>query len=216
MKKVWIGVLAICTVYFIATFVLPLKKIHSFERSILEDQVYVIQMELYPLSNDRDADPAKVQKLKNELFWFQLEIQRKKFFVDYMMGFLFLLSLGFVAASNWFGTSKKLHMGGVKDLPPTEKYVDDFSFQRAKMSGFSSKEEALSWLGGEKFQFCEYCGGKNFPSKNSNPDQVQFCTFYKEVPRGSNDLRIVLGSVWYVVPASEVQCSKCSKIVKRM
>ena len=215
MKKITILFVVLCLGVLGFLYFSPLSKIHEFRKDILEEQVRVIEMELYPLMQDPQSNQGGIEALKKELFWFDLEIKRQTWFVDYIL-YVFVMLATAILAVGWLASSKKLRLySGIKELTPTEKYVDEYTYERMVLGGFRNKEEAKEWISNDQLRKCEYCGARNFPTPDSNPDQIQFCTFYKQVPDQAKDLRIVLGSIWNVVPARKLACSGCGKIVKR-
>ena len=46
-------------------------------------------------------------------------------------------------------------------------------------------------------------------------DEIQLITFYKKVPEGAKDLRIIWGALWFVNAAPELQCGNCAHKVLR-
>lgn len=207
--------MGIVIVYFALVNITYLSKIDHFDRNVLLEQERMIEMELFPLLKDPDAHSRQIKRLKEELFWVSMQIKRDQFNIDglfYLLGFLAVGLFVYVLVKD---NNKKSVTKRIKELTPTEKYVDEYEYERARLSGFATKEDALNWFAQDQLRRCEYCGGRNVPTSDSNPDQVQFCTFYKRVPEGAKDLRIVLGSVWNVVPAQNLICASCDRTVHR-
>ncbi|MCB1197479.1 MAG: hypothetical protein KDK51_03840 [Deltaproteobacteria bacterium] len=210
MKKIAVTLIGLCLLALGLIAISPLEKIHRFDQDVLEEQVRAIEMEIYPLMTEPKANQARITDLKKELFWFDLEIQRQRWVFDSLIWLVCILSLGYLVYAFFRGKTQEVSLVAVKEMRPTEQYVDNFGFERAQIAGFSSKEAAILWYKNDKMRVCEYCGGENVPVRNTPPNQVQFCTFYKEVPEGAKDLRIVLGSVWNVIPAPQLVCKSCS------
>ncbi|MCB0326215.1 MAG: hypothetical protein KDD52_01220 [Bdellovibrionales bacterium] len=115
--------------------------------------------------------------------------------------------------SRWFGgrsSSKEVY-----EFTPKEEYVESLEFERRIQSAFTNRDQAISWLEDDPLRFCDYCGDRNQPSPTSSREGIGLVTFYKRVPEGARDLRIVLGSYWFVFPASEMKCRSCGKTVIR-
>ncbi len=194
----------------------PLQKIHPFPVEMLQEQTAAIDMEMVEVQGTTDQD--LIPSLKAEKTWIVAEIWRKKLKVDFLLYVLLIISLGMIV---WPVLTQKSSTPmakalAVQELLPTEEYVDELTFAQRSMSGFPTKDEALAWIRSDPFKACEYCKGKTRPAPGSNPDQIQLKTFYKEVPQGANDLRIVLGSIWLVRPAQEMVCRSCGRETKRV
>ncbi|MEZ4703758.1 MAG: hypothetical protein R3A11_00905 [Bdellovibrionota bacterium] len=118
---------------------------------------------------------------------------------------------------SWFSSlfGKKTSSMDVHEFPPKEEYVDQLEFERKIQSGFAERSAAIEWLENDPLRYCDYCDSRNRPSPGSNREGIQLFTFYKRVPSGAKDLRIVLGSYWYTIPAKEMKCSSCGKTVLR-
>jgi DNA-directed RNA polymerase subunit RPC12/RpoP len=99
--------------------------------------------------------------------------------------------------------------------PPREEYVEEWEFSRRITEGFQTKEEALGWLKQDPSLDCEYCGGRLRSTFTGEREAIQLVTFYKAVPAGAKDLRVVLGSFWFPKYATELRCSRCGRLVQR-
>lgn len=104
---------------------------------------------------------------------------------------------------------------GVREAPSREEYVDEWEFHRRIEGAFQSREEAIEWLLHDPLLKCDYCGGRLNSTYEGDREALQMVTFYKAVPEGARDLRIVLGSYWFALTASEIKCSSCNRTVRR-
>ena len=81
--------------------------------------------------------------------------------------------------------------------------------------GFKTKKEAVDWLKLDPTLKCDYCGARLRSTMTGKREAVQLITFYKKVPPGAKDLRVVMGSYWFANAASELKCPSCNRLVKR-
>jgi|GEM_PF-4770538 len=216
MKKIVITVLGVCFLYLGLVQILPLSSLHRFEPFVLQEQSHANEKNLALENKKNPKNEVKINQLQRDRFWIQLEIQRKKNWVDIWVYVALFLSLSFLFFNFVMGYRKKKPYQNLKEMIPTERYIDTFEFERLAMSGFPKKVDALRWFQQDRLRVCDYCGGDNKGAPGATPDQIQFCTFYKKVPEGAQDLRVVLGTVWNIHPSSLLQCTKCGKQSSRL
>mgnify|MGYP001089913063 CR=1 FL=1 len=111
-----------------------------------------------------------------------------------------------------FGPYSLLEFGGRQELPAKEEYISEGDLPRKIQTGFSSRKEAQHWLMSDPGLFCEYCGAK---MRIASPGTLQQITFYKKVPAGVKDQRVILGTYWYARPPSLLTCKKCGRELRR-
>jgi DNA-directed RNA polymerase subunit RPC12/RpoP len=98
---------------------------------------------------------------------------------------------------------------------PREEYIDEWALQHKMQEAFKSKEEAIHYLKSDPMLNCDYCGSRLRSTFTGQRESIQMVTFYKAVPAGAKDLRVVLGSYWFAKHATELRCSQCGKVVQR-
>ena len=103
----------------------------------------------------------------------------------------------------------------VPEAPPREEYVDPYEFQTRSEGGFKTREEAVRWLLRDPLLTCDYCDSKLRSTFEGDREALELVTFYKRVPEGARDMRIILGSFWFAKAASELKCTGCQRVVRR-
>lgn len=99
--------------------------------------------------------------------------------------------------------------------PPREEYIDEWELPNRAADGFASKEDAVHFLKNDPTLSCDYCGGVLRSTFTNKRESIAMVTFYKNVPTGAKDLRVVLGSYWFPKQATELRCGKCGREVHR-
>ncbi|MFH1263261.1 MAG: hypothetical protein V1495_07455 [Pseudomonadota bacterium] len=166
----------------------------------------------------------KLGEMRSERMWISLELARRRSGVGswiWAVGLagvtLFLISFarGPKRRSKRKGKDPSVPAIEVREAPAREVYVDDWEYQRQREGGFLSREEAVTWLVKDPLKKCDYCGAEMKPSAAGNQEGIELVTFYKKVPTGAKDLRVILGSYWFVRAASDLTCSGCERTVRR-
>jgi hypothetical protein len=103
----------------------------------------------------------------------------------------------------------------VENFIAREEYVDDWELKRKMEDGFTTREEALQWMSQDPLLTCDYCGSKLKSTFTGDREALEFVTYYKKVPPGAKDMRIVIGSRWYGKAATELKCSGCDRLIHR-
>lgn len=196
------------------------EKLRGYPVSMLEQDASALQMKLdaAKMVGTTDATQGEVNRIRTEKLYYRIEILRRTFGLEWFAICLGLFGIGLLALNfiNKVESSKKITKVRVHELMPAEAYVDDQEFYRRTHDSFSSRDEAIHWYEMDPLRICSYCGSDAMrPTKGQKGDELQLITFYKKVPQGAKDLRIVLGSSWFVYPAAELQCEKCQQKVLR-
>jgi hypothetical protein len=167
-----------------------------------------------------------LDRLRSEKMWISLELDRRQIGIGFWMpavglGGLALLLLSFVRIPKRDRTRKRQERSvpefaaEVYEAPAREVYSDDWEFTRQREGGFLSRDEAVAWILKDPLKKCDYCGGEMKPASSGQREGIELVTFYKKVPVGAKDLRVVLGSFWFVKAASELTCVGCERTVRR-
>lgn len=219
MKK-FLGIVLILVGVVLWTLVQmpPVKKLRSYPTSTLsqEAQGMQIQMDATKLSG-ATPNSTKNINLEKEKFYYQVEIARRNFGLDWL-GIVFgLLGVGMLALQflNKVESTRRVSKVRVNEIMPTELYVDEQEHYRRSQDAFPSKDAALAWFENDPLRICTYCGSGAMKPVRGFADEIQLTTFYKKVPSTAKDLRIVLGACWFVKPAAELQCDNCEQRVQR-
>ena len=195
------------------------KKLRSYPTSTLEQEVNAMQIKLDAVSiAGIKQSPRQKREIQKEKFNFELELARRYYALEWVAMILGLFGFGMLLrtffSKNKKGQRKKSKFR-VTEVNPTELYVDEGEFYRRSQDAFPSKEVALAWYDHDPLRICTYCGSHAVKPIKGKVDQIQLITFYKKVPSTAKDLRIVLGSLWFVHPADELQCDSCEQRVLR-
>lgn len=151
------------------------------------------------------------------------ELALRHYYIDQLATVLLIMLL-FLMVANRLKSRQQTLPGSkaqaIRDMNvfienPREEYIDEWELRRRIEGGFRSKEEATQWLKNDPMLKCEYCGGQLRSTFTGDRESVQLITFYKNVPEGAKDLRVVLGTYWFPKHANELRCSQCGKTVQR-
>ncbi len=168
----------------------------------------------------------RLEEMRKERVGLWLEGKRRSWELDGWMPILGFLGLAFLFLPSLWGKWKKAKQSKkkerrrkvedeIREAASREEYVDEWDFHRKIEGGFQSREEAVAWLLHDPLLNCDYCGGRLKSTYEAGREALQMVTFYKKVPEGARDLRIVLGSYWFALTASEIKCSSCGRVVRR-
>jgi hypothetical protein len=181
-------------------------------------------------SADRDmtlpeGGVAQLDQMRRDRLWTSLELRRRELRVGLWMPVLGVTGLGLVLLSmlTFLSGERKKDLGqrseaegaAVHVWPPRDVYSDEWEFGRQHEGSFVSRDEAIAWLKKDPLKQCEYCGGEMKPTAGGPREGIELVTFYKKVPEGARDLRVVLGSYWFVKAAPELKCEGCERVVRR-
>ncbi|HLG18618.1 MAG TPA: hypothetical protein VI895_02240 [Bdellovibrionota bacterium] len=166
---------------------------------------------------------ATIQQMRGDANYRWLELTRRKFRMSFWMPWLGIAGLGMILLSFLVRRRPSVmalnlarrSAANVNEAPPKEEYVDDWEFRRKSEGGFKTREDAVEWLLQDPLRKCDYCGAELKASFEGDRDAVQLVTYYKKVPEGAKDLRIVLDSLWFARFASELKCSSCERVIRR-
>lgn len=166
---------------------------------------------------------AELQERKDHLVLIDWEIMFKKYRIDAIAAVLLLICAMLLFAS-FFRKKFKVKTRSRDDIiedfyvaeeAPKEMYVDEWEFQQKIEGGFKTKKQAIDWIKSDPLLKCDYCGARFRSTMTGKKEAVQLITFYKKVPDGAEDLRVVLGTYWFTIAADELKCSGCGRVVKR-
>lgn len=221
MRKFFGVVFIILGLAALITFRIPaVTQLSSYPTSTLEQEAQGIQIQMDGLSlSNSPLHKEKKSKLQRDILAYKVELARRKFFpawaaVLFVLVGIALLTVNFVRKKKIISerSSKKVR---VNELMPSEIYVDEAEYYRRKTDGFPSKEDALIWYENDPIRVCSYCGSTDVKPTQGQQNAVQLVTFYKKVPPGAKDLRIIWGSAWFVKAATTLECEKCGQRVQR-
>ncbi len=207
-------VLGMSVAYFIGTWLLHLRPFYSYDT----DKLIKLSREL-KVASYRGEDAAKAAK---GLRLIETELFLRRIYSDEVaavagLAALIILIVQWLSAGGETKTvlRRKVRAGlFIEEKDPTEEYVNEYELYRRMESGFATKEEAVEWLNDDAVNTCEYCGGRLKPPPGGKRAFVQMITFYREVPEGARDMRVVLGSAWFAFPAPEMVCEVCGRVIK--
>lgn len=194
------------------------KKLRSYPTPILQQEANAMQMKLDAASiAGIKENPREKSELQKEKFNYELEIARRFYAVDWLSITVAVFGLGLFGASFLSKPQKASKKTKVRviEIMPSEVYVDEAEYYRRSHDAFPSKDAALAWYDNDPLRTCTYCGANAVKPVKGTADEIQLTTFYKKVPSTAKDLRIVLGSLWFVRPAAELQCENCDQRVLR-
>lgn len=210
-----IGIAAFVTFQFPAV-----RQLSSYPTATLEQEQQGLQIQIDGLSlSDNQIHKDRKNELQKDILAYKVELIRRRFFpvwasILFILVGIALLTVNFVRKKKIVSemTSKKVR---VTELMPSEIYVEESEYYRRRSDGFQTKEDALIWYENDPIRVCAYCGSNDVKPMPGQQDAVQLITFYKNVPQGAKDLRIILGSSWFVRAASMLECQKCNHRVTR-
>lgn len=195
------------------------SKLRGYPTATLEQEARAIQISIdaVKISGSDQGLKKSNSELQKEKINYQIELARRNYALDWMSMGTALLGLGMLVLNfmSVSSGSQKTSKVRVIEAMPTESYVDEQEFHRRSHDAFGSKEEALFWFESDPLRVCSYCGSHAMKPVRGTNDEIQLTTFYKKVPSSAKDLRIVLGSMWFVKPARELQCENCQHRVER-
>jgi len=197
---------------------IPLDKLYS-EKALYEHQLEGFEGDL----GETYEEQENLKELRSNLVSVNIEVFLKKFKIDYLAIVLILVAvLGlFFSKFNMLFKKRQLSRDSViedieiEEDAPKEFYVDEWEFNQRTEGGFKSKVEAVDWIKSDPLLKCDYCGARLRSTLTGKREAVQLVTFYKKVPEGAKDLRVVLGSFWFTNAATELKCPGCQRVVKR-
>ena len=201
---------------------LPLDKLRS-EKVQYEKDLADYQKKLKEDSEPKDEITKRMLDLSSSLNEIDIEITLKKYYVDAIALLALILTALWLLFTRYRGKLsvedrtvdsiiKELDIG---EDPPKEIYVDDWEYQKKIEGGFKTKKEAVEWIKSDPSLQCDYCGSRLRSTMTGKKEAVQLVTFYKKVPDGAKDLRVVKGSFWFSKAATELRCPSCDRVIKR-
>ncbi|MEZ4846394.1 MAG: hypothetical protein R2877_05465 [Bdellovibrionota bacterium] len=219
MKKI-LAILLVLTGIVLWTLVhMPAtKKLREYPTGTLSQEAKALQIQIDAEKLGGAAfDSGKTNRLEKEKFFYQVEIARRNFGLEWLGMILGLFGLGLLALQflNQKETGRRRSKVRVTETIPAEAYVDEQEFYRRSQDAFPSKDAGLAWFENDPLRICSYCGSEAMKPVRGQTDEIQLITFYKKVPTSAKDLRIVMGSLWFVRPAEELQCENCEQRVRR-
>jgi len=171
-----------------------------------------------------EGGAADLIEMKEQQKWRSRAILRAKYNLDrkalwvLILGSIFIIfrmfSLGMINLKKR-GPQNQNPEFDITDFSAREEYVDEWDLKRKLEDGFVTREEALQWMSKDPLLTCDYCGAKLRSTFSGTRESLEFVTYYKKVPSGAKDMRIVLGSRWYAKAATELKCSGCERVVTR-
>jgi hypothetical protein len=171
-----------------------------------------------------DGGLEALAEMRHTRFRTGLELKRRNYRTDAAVPLLGGFGILFLILSSW-GRSLRIRREEAQakpkitvDVPeaaPREEYVDEFDFHKRSEAGFKTREEAVRWLLQDPLLTCDYCGSKLRSTFQGDREVLELVTFYKRVPEGAKDMRIILGSLWFAKAASELKCAGCQRVIRR-
>jgi len=210
--------------FFIAGNFTDLRTYRDFPIDKLRTERDVYKNQLDGLKNAEDYESVdKRKEIKRDIVKIDAEIGLKRYRID-----LIAIVLALVGIFGLFAMKFKILFQGrsrsmdaviedfeIEEESPKEFYVDEWEFNQRIEGGFKTKKEAVEWVKSDPLLKCDYCGARLRSTMTGRKEGVQLVTFYKKVPEGAKDLRVVLGSFWFANPATELKCPGCARMIKR-
>ncbi len=189
-----------------------ITKLSTYPTNSIENEYKALQM-----GSDLETNPDRKQSIQREVLYYRAELIRRSFALDMLFPILAVFGLGlivlsFLSRAPAIRFNRKIR---VTEILPAEQYVDEGEYFRKKQEGFPSKEEAMVWYESDPLRVCNYCGSDTVKPVKGTQDEIQLVTFYKKVPQGAKDLRIIFGTHWFVWPTDQLHCEKCLQLVRR-
>lgn len=172
--------------------------------------------------SSKEAAQILTEKV-NSLALLEKEIFFKRYHADALAWFIMVISAIVLLSTKLRGlfrvksktVDSVIEEMGIAEDSPREVYVNEWEFNQKIEGGFKTKREAIEWLKMDPSLKCDYCGSRLRSTLIGKKEAVQLVTFYKKVPEGAKDLRVVLGSFWFSNPATELKCPSCERIIRR-
>ncbi len=219
MRNVIAAILILVSISVLMLVRMPgVTQLRSYPISTLEQEANSMQMKLDASTTVGSRAEIEKNQVRREKMYYRIEILRRSFGLEWLAACMGLFGIGLIALNfiNKVESSRVTRRVRVHELMPTEVYVDEADYHRRTQDSFPSRDAAISWYETDPLRICSYCGSNTVkPVKGQKGDELQLITFYKRVPQGAKDLRIVYGSSWFVYPAAELQCEKCNQKVLR-
>lgn len=233
MKGIGIALAAIALLYYGFLNFSPLDRLSRQPMDFLTNQYRDLNKALE--SHDRemtipDGGMERLAEMRSERMWTSLELKRRESGIGFWIPAVGAAGIALILVS-FLPLSRKRQEAvemeeqpvaereprevGIYVAPPREVYVDEWEFERQQEGGFATREEAVAWLTKDPLKKCDYCGAEMRPTPESGREGLELVTFYKKVPTGAKDLRVVLASRWFVKAASELRCVGCERLVRR-
>ena len=225
-KKLGIFLLVVSSLYLGAGYFTDLRSYQKLPSRDVTRQLTLVSIDIGELRKKgelQEVEKKKLFLLRGERTKIQAEMFIRQYYVDQIVMLLFIISLFMLLASRL--RTRGASVPGSKDAfirdmdietaRPAEEYVDEWELEQRVTTGFPSKEAAIKWLKSDPMLKCDYCGAQLRSTFTGQREAVRLTTFYKKVPEGAKDLRVVLGSYWFAVHADELRCSQCGKVVQR-
>ncbi|MFH1018474.1 MAG: hypothetical protein V1798_09875 [Pseudomonadota bacterium] len=219
--------LALAAAYGLCVLHPQARKFHSFPKDELQRIFHRLdtEVELRDRTMSLPLGGAEVLKsMRDDRLWSGFELQRRKYRADTAIPLLAAFGLGLLLLSGVGGRVRTLRkerrdepgtLVDVPEAPPREEYVDEYEFDKRSEGGFKTREEAVRWLVKDPLLTCDYCGSKLRSTFEGDREALELVTFYKRVPEGARDMRIILGSLWFAKAASELRCTGCQRVIHR-
>jgi hypothetical protein len=200
---------------------LPLDRLYS-EKVQYEKSVADLQAKMKS-DGATDELTRNIIENTNNIRSIEIEIVLKKYFADPIALIALLLSalsMLFIKYKKSLTPEEKSVDSIISEIeitedPPREIYVDEWEYHKKSEGGFTTKREAIDWVKSDPSLKCDYCGSRLRSTMTGKKEAVQLITFYKKVPEGAKDLRVVLGTFWFTKAATELKCPSCDRLVKR-
>lgn len=157
-------------------------------------------------------------QLRGERSKIAAELLMRHYMLDTLMIMLLTFSGVLLGFRLWYSQcrkSQKQQRLDVQQLPAREEYLDPWALTQRLEHGFADRESAIQFLRNDPSLVCDYCHGRMQARDSGKGEAIQLVTFYKTVPEGSKDMRLVLGSAWFVQYASHLRCAQCGKETQR-
>jgi hypothetical protein len=208
----------------------PLDRLSGQGSGVLAYQAHDLNAKLEYADKNHTFPPggsAGLDEMRSNQTWISLELKLREFRVSGWMpaagvAGLAMILLSFIHLPKSASRKREVTSAptgeesvAVVVAQPREVYSDEWEYERQREGGFISRDEAISWMRKDPLKKCEYCGGEMRPTSAGQKEAVELVTFYKKVPEGARDLRVVLGSYWFVKAASELKCVGCERVVRR-
>ncbi len=227
MSNKWlVSIIVICLVYLLLGHLTNLRSYRSLPHRDLVGRETTLKIEIAEMKKadvENTSDEKQLYRLSIERAKLLAEIKIRQFYVDQLITMLFIVALLLVFVNrlrkkqNRLATTKEevIRDMSVHIENPREEYIEEWELDSRTRDGYKTKEEAIRWLKSDPMLTCDYCGAQLRSTYTGERESIQLVTFYKNVPEGAKDLRVVFGSYWFPKHANELRCSQCGKVEKR-